>query len=713
MPGVIQESVTLRVADGEVDEQELLGAMQDAHDDTLKLAKTGGVLSGGGAAVESVLEMHADVVAERPLVVEEGNTQVDRVADAGTAAVDTITPLVATATAKAAEAAVSAASLTPRVQAQGVARLALPLPQTPIVDLSALYAEADPVQRLVNRVASAAPTDNILKGGAKDLANGNIWPAVGGTATVTLAQPDRDGTDRAVRLQLPAGVLVRSGYPPTYVQFPANGATGYRFGAWMKSRTGVDQTVRLGRWSQDSYVDVTVGTAWTLVDVAVVGTVAWYPAIKAPPGQAVDVDVYQPRIVPGAVLGTEPHVDGHLYYIKTAAQDGLAAVTSATTVSPNLVQLAASRPLSQGYTYLVAFKMSESTAVGATNATMGLVTLPGTERTQASLMVLSDRITYNINGAGTPVAGTTIDLFAEGWTLAGMVYDPVRAAVSLWVNGLEVTRDTGRAAPVGNLRDIIVGSMFSGGGGYALRGDIARVLVYDRALSPDEMARAYDSVAASLRAGSVALRRPGRVVAAEGDSITGFSNTYADLAVPLMSKPTHIVKAAVYGARLTVNTSPTITSVMERVPRVASLVRDDRTVVATLLIGANDLWPAAAGGDVYGENMALYYADIQRWCVRMRQAGMHGVAVSTVLPNNRFGTTGAGPARRAAINALIRAGVGRDFDVLIDYDTTVMGATDAAYANATYYVDSLHPTAAGYAAMAPVYAAAVEKLFAL
>lgn len=76
--------------------------------------------------------------------------------------------------------------------------------------------------------------------------------------------------------------------------------------------------------------------------------------------------------------------------------------------------------------------------------------------------------------------------------------------------------------------------------------------------------------------------------------------------------------------------------------------------------------------------------------------------VCTVLPrvNSQFP---AWNARRAQVNALIRAAVGTRIDGVVDFDTCSMGV-DGAENDAMKYVDTLHPTASGQAVLLRPYA---------
>jgi len=104
-------------------------------------------------------------------------------------------------------------------------------------------------------------------------------------------------------------------------------------------------------------------------------------------------------------------------------------------------------------------------------------------------------------------------------------------------------------------------------------------------------------------------------------------------------------------------------------------------------------------------DVAAVVARLKAYCLARRAVG-YKIVMCTVLPN------GSITPLRASYNAAIRADASY-YDALADFDTTEMGASDTAYANATNYPDGLHPSLAGYTIIAPVIAAAHATAVAL
>lgn len=167
----------------------------------------------------------------------------------------------------------------------------------------------------------------------------------------------------------------------------------------------------------------------------------------------------------------------------------------------------------------------------------------------------------------------------------------------------------------------------------------------------------------------------------------------------LLGAEVGVVKSAVFASKLSRTVNAEIESVLTRAQRVAQIARTGQTTVATLLIGANDLGTAENGG--FYPDAQSYYVEILQYVATERQGGATKVAICTLLPNTRPGYN----ALRVSVNSRLRTGlVAGDFDFLIDFDTTTMGAAGAE-ANTALYGDGVHPTAAGNDVLAAKYAA--------
>lgn len=101
-------------------------------------------------------------------------------------------------------------------------------------------------------------------------------------------------------------------------------------------------------------------------------------------------------------------------------------------------------------------------------------------------------------------------------------------------------------------------------------------------------------------------------------------------------------------------------------------------------------------------DVGTQYASLVTLCQFLRANG-YRVIVCTEISSFNF------DAAKNALNAQILAGHGSFADGVARLDQTALGA-DGAYANATYFSDTVHPTAAGRAILYPVISAAINLL---
>lgn len=423
---------------------------------------------------------------------------------------------------------------------------------------------------------------------------------------------------------------------------------------------------------------------------------SFFPAIRAPGGSGVDGW----RLGLRAGFGADPALAGDLYYLQ--GSQATAVGTGAATAGPNIrtAILQTHRPVGASYTALFGIRYT-----GTSDERQSL--LAGVHNWHDRILNLSGGKLTNQHAGVEEGGRTPVRVTPRGWVVAGFVYDAALRRRLLYVDGLEILRDLDVPPPAVPEADFDFLGLQGSGNRFAFTGEWGRFVLYDRALTHAETVQATASVRGALAAAGVPTRLWNRVVFADGDSITGYHNTYLDLAQPLLGAETAVVKSAVYASSLSRPGNAEIESVFGRAARVAQITRPGQTTVATLLIGANDLG-SGSYGDLY-PTAESYYADILVWINLVRQAGVSGVGISTLLPNSRPGYN----AKAAAVNALLDARLAAgDFDVLIDYRPTAMGQP-LAETNRALYSDGVHPTPSGHAALAPVYAAAVQRLFDL
>ena len=118
--------------------------------------------------------------------------------------------------------------------------------------------------------------------------------------------------------------------------------------------------------------------------------------------------------------------------------------------------------------------------------------------------------------------------------------------------------------------------------------------------------------------------------------------------------------------------------------------------------GTNDLILGTASP--YDARQA--YRHLAAYCEARQRAGFR-VVICTVLPRGR---SAAFYEARNALNAELRAHWRSFADALADVAANMTIGADGAETDATYYRDTVHLTAAGYAIVARVVAGAVERL---
>ena len=195
--------------------------------------------------------------------------------------------------------------------------------------------------------------------------------------------------------------------------------------------------------------------------------------------------------------------------------------------------------------------------------------------------------------------------------------------------------------------------------------------------------------------GSGPVSAPPPKVLIEGDSITASSGslpTYADRFIA--DHPTlNITNAAVGGSSINGGGGY---GLYDR--KAAGLALNPTHL--TVHIGANDMMSYASA--------SAFVTALWGYTDDFRATGCK-VAVGTVLP--RTGQSGQ-LARRAEVNALIRAAVGTRIDAVFDFDTCPMGVDGAENDSARYY-DGLHPSSVGQGLLKTVHTPVLRWMLGL
>lgn len=228
--------------------------------------------------------------------------------------------------------------------------------------------------------------------------------------------------------------------------------------------------------------------------------------------------------------------------------------------------------------------------------------------------------------------------------------------------------------------------------------------LWPRALTDAEVRTAVSVLRSYAATNSITSVGNPRFVLAEGDSITANTGgtSYEFQGGPSLSPRANGASNAVAGASLNIGTNSLtnrLSAALQVVP--PSGGKNGRMYVYTMLIGRND-------GASWG-TPAAYAAAIASHVANVKAGGYDRVVLCTLLPSTVAGFN----AWRNSVNAIITGSgwaAANGVDAIADFAAEATMGPDAAASNTTYYPDGTHPSTAGYALLAPVWAAAVNSL---
>jgi len=233
----------------------------------------------------------------------------------------------------------------------------------------------------------------------------------------------------------------------------------------------------------------------------------------------------------------------------------------------------------------------------------------------------------------------------------------------------------------------ILGTAHIGGytsGGFQLKGDVAEVVIYNRALSTDEATKISKYLAWKWGVNLCTKK-----LVANGDSLTmgtGATTGYdwpRQMVSQASDESIHIYNFARSGIKI------------------AQVVTDDNTYAANLVtigndniysawIGTNDIQGGTSGADTYTAYVNLCNA---------RRAEGYKVMAFTILPR----TPGTYEAQRIIFNNLVIANYASFSDGLVDVGSDSRIGIAGAYSDLTYYnADGVHLNDTGYGVVASI-----------
>lgn len=339
----------------------------------------------------------------------------------------------------------------------------------------------------------------------------------------------------------------------------------------------------------------------------------------------------------------------------------------------------------------------------------GMVNNAGVTTTGQALNLYSTASAYGYTREGGTVTTTTaiadngeariIGAYNPIPQIAAYSYDDeVSPTVKIHVDGVSVLTDSsGNTRSTSALDRLQIGSRYLNGSSYdaSFRGKCGLVFFYKRVLTDAEQA----IVARAVR---MADPRTHNVIV-QGDSLTA---QFADSTKGIGNWPCWMIRrntARNNSSRL-VNAAKNGTQSSWGISNFPTLVAPwlpDGKVCATahhiVMYGTNDL--------IYTSDSAeTIYARIKSISAAAKSAGNVTTVCMTVLKAQSGGLDAGQETRRLALNTLIRAGEGTDFDIVIDTNEIdiISGAV------AAFYTDNLHPNPTGNRIIAQHVAASLS-----
>lgn len=565
---------------------------------------------------------------------------------------------------------------------------------------AANYSET-PGPHVPNSVSTEEVDGNLLRGGNRLM---STFASHNGTLTIG-NQTDHLGNANSANTFVAANTgqeLLAAPQPITI----SNAGT-YTFSVWLKSNTGVSQSIKYGFYAGTagkSLQTATVTTTWqqfTHTATFTAGQTTY--AEIALTGNGVDVPnvmVDSPRIDAGATPGDPVPLSGHMYLGRNGADASQRpsvanGALQFANAKPSYAQFASAETIQNPFT-LVAWVRQNATGpvVG------GILSKFGSAYSHYFLGTDSGGPASAYSDSNVLLSPSVFDLASNGYHLVWMSYDGT--GTKLGVDDVVIERDE-QVRSSRTVEDL----EFGAAGGFStlyFPGDVAFIGQYNKILTQAELKgiREYGRSVATLNGQSTGKLQT--VLVVEGDSISDYSfysYVYPTKHVSTLSQKVFCVMTATSGSTIATATSQRAAWVDSFCANAGGDYSTPRRRILSIFLGAND---------------ATNYASAQAWCdalevyVNARKAAQNAndkIIVCTLLPNQNSGFN----ARRNEINTILRTWVGAGkCDALADFAADAAVGVDAASANATYYPDGVHPSNATHTILGPIHKAAVESV---
>jgi hypothetical protein len=295
------------------------------------------------------------------------------------------------------------------------------------------------------------------------------------------------------------------------------------------------------------------------------------------------------------------------------------------------------------------------------------------------------------------VYSADINAFALGrWNdglphLATIVINADR--LRMFVDGCEIVDKAGATAFPANLTKLNLSHDTAGEG---FTGKVFHFSVFNTAHDTPTRAQVFAQIKLQLAARGVTVARAATTVVIEGDSISqqnafiGQTTQYHHTALIDMIPIPPAIDFAISGN--------VVADAVARASTVDALYDVTRpNNILAVFIGANNLPDGTAAGA---------FAEVKAYCLARKAVGWKIVYCTAVVRDLIPGFE----AKRLAFNSLVRADDPPFYDALADFGADLYLGDPAQAPLTTYFVDGVHPNAAGHARMKPLWKTAVESL---
>lgn len=584
-----------------------------------------------------------------------------------------------------------------------------PAPTFPSGATLLLYgSDASPTSGLWKNRATGLELPANLIGNARPMENPHLSLS-GNNVTTTQSVAGVDAALKAVRFQHISGsspyrrLVERRLAAGTYtLQLDAidNSGSGsvIRIGGFGSAYLSANKSIT-GSWATYSHtftiaaettvaLDVTVGTGAAAFDVSVdnMAIVSGSSPIVVSP--TVDLN---PAMIP-ALLG--PNKSGNVVETNQATQSNARVGLGLPEIQRSAVSFVAAVRMDPAFNEVlgsIAPLINErESASQELNSTNGLIFGP-----HGGSYKLSG---ISSTGTGTSAAGPS----KAGWCV--LIGTAGATGTDLWVNDVKVATTstayqggTFSALELFGMRNML---------NLQFPGKIAMLGMWERKLSPSEVADAYAAAVAQIAAHGETFTNFNTFMIGEGDSITAGSGDsfggYFNRAGRLHTTRLQGIRYAVAGA--TMNASPAdgandIGALNRRVAvdaKIAEVIALGKRAIFSVLIGANNSGSFNSDPTPYFDRLKAYTDD--------RKALGAKIVVQTLTDSNVY--TGTQRTNVGIFNQMLRDGVTAGyFDACADHAATAMGTWSG-----TNFGDDVHPNVAGHTLMAATLQAAVAPL---